>query len=86
MERKTDRHSTDEIASDEVLKSGSPEWNRDAKLLLAFLKWMGRVHCAKLCSPGYAGEMLDLGPDEDFVMEFLDQCTKIHAVSGVRKV
>jgi hypothetical protein len=37
-------------------------------------------------SPGYAGEMLDLGADEDFVKEFLEDHPEVHAVSGVRKV
>ena len=69
-----------------MLKAGASEWNRDANFLLAFLKWIGRVHGAKLCSPGYAGAMLDLGPDEDFVKEFLKDHPYVHAVSGVRKV
>lgn len=44
----------------------------DAETILDFLSWMGREHSAILCSPGYAGEMLDLGGDlRKFVEEFL---------------
>lgn len=42
------------------------------RAVLDFLRWMAREHGAGLCSPGYGGEMLPLGPDREFVDQFLE--------------
>jgi len=57
-----------------------------AELVLAFLNWANREHGAKLYSPGYGGDMLQLGPDRELVDEFLKEEPKIHAVPWVRKI
>jgi hypothetical protein len=43
----------------------------DKEKILQFLNWVARTKGCQLCSAGYAGEMLPIGPDEELVDEFL---------------
>lgn len=60
-------------------ETGAPQ----RELLLSFIKWMNKEHRAVFCSTGYAGEMLPMGPDWEFVDQFLEQKSYVHAVPRV---